>query len=1037
MGHALRITLARTRADWPLLSIVAVLALIATTLLVLAPIASTALADATVERRIAGAPPDVGAVSVTGQIDVTNADDVVGQLAERSGIALDTFWIASSSGTVFDELDRENIVTSLVAVSDLGPLIDWSEGGPPNEGETALHADAAAFLDVRVGQTITTSLVPDGLVLAGIYQPRDRTDRRWFDQPSVRDGVVPGVNFTAIGPLVVTPATLALVEDAASIAFRLLPATDGLTVGDLEVLRAAPSRVAAAAQNEPRLSSSRTESGLDGLVDDVRRSLEGARTVVVALLLMVSALAVPALSIAGGLLGDTRRVESTLLASRGASRRQILFAAGMESVLVAAIVAALALPTASAVLWLVKRAGIDPGLGIEPTVDRLALLALTLGIVLTVAALLVPQARATGDTNARANRARDQHVSFLRRTRLDLVLVALAAVGTWRVATQDAGTSSSDGIDPSIIAGPAFALAGAAFVALRAIGATGRVLDTVTARRPTLIGALVTRSVTRRPTSVGRSALLVLLAVAIGSFALIHRATWSASLSDQADAEVGSDVRAAIDLRSGRLPDQLVIPLVQSFTGVEGAELTALASATLGDRPVDLVLRPSGVLDPVGTRPSAAAEAITVQATSTWRGDGAPGELTVGLTVLDADGLVFELPPVRFSAGSSQTLSFALAQTHDGIETALPYRGPIQILELVVSAPAGLAASSPSETDRETAATLTLTDWRSDDEPLDLGVGAFRGHTGSRSFVTIDQAEVTAVPAGHRIELQPGLARSLNASSDFRFPVGEPATDPVPVRISASLAEQGIGIGDEFDLQVARATIPVIVAGIESSVPLLSRSDGAVAADLGAISTAAVARGQPAPNPTDLLLEVARGDADEIVNQLTGATVRSPNAIDRWSRAAALRNDPAQISIAVALSIALLGACAAATVGLVANAVNDRRQRAGDISILRALGVSNSSLRRMLTGEALIVLGVAIALGGSIAVIMGRLMLSSLAVDVDGRTVVPTPTVEIPWLALGLLWLAVSTVTLLVPQLVFRSLERIDTATALRSGEGR
>src|SRR4029079_19671681 len=63
------------------------------------------------------------------------------------------------------------------------------------------------------------------------------------------------------------------------------------------------------------------------------------------------------------------------------------------------------------------------------------------------------------------------------------------------------------------------------------------------ATRPDLGPPLGAHQVARRPLRYTRSALLLLLAAALGTLAVTHSATWARSQADQAAYEAGADVR--------------------------------------------------------------------------------------------------------------------------------------------------------------------------------------------------------------------------------------------------------------------------------------------------------------------------------------------------------------------------------------------------------------------------------------------------------------------------------------------------------------
>lgn len=1063
----LRITLARMRADRSLLVIAGLLSLIATTLLALAPVAVTALSDAAVQRRVETAKPSDGGIEITGRIAADSAESAVDEIVASQPISLTSLLLSRSGSTRFDQavfegeglksstLDDTNTVTAFLAMSNVSGLLTWTEGRAPATGETALHRDAADTLAVGIGDSIVTELIPEGLPLVGIFEPTDRRDPRWWAQPLVRDGIVPGESFTTVGPLVVTATTLVSAEPTTSVIVRLLPEASALTADDSDELRALPDGVEAAVEADGTIEGPQVRSDLDVLFIDIDQSLESSRAVVVSLLLMVAALSLPALSIAAGLLIDTRRVETALVSSRGASRRQIVLAAGVEAIVIATVVALAAIPAAFATLAIVAATGAASDLVINPSVDLATVVTVLIGVLLSTGVIMAPLWRTSSYSDARAASVRDDQQPFLRRTKIDIVLVVLACLGLWQIHRSGSNTVDQAGVGPSVVIGPALALAAGALIALRAVRILAASAQVLFARSPHLAGSLVARSVSRRPTNLGRSTSLILLAVAIGSFALIHWATWESSQSDQADAEVGADIRLSVNQRSGRLPDQLLAPAAAGVAGVTNVAPSFIGPARLGITNVDLLMvdvhdladfsggdASDGDALAVPTEPdfglSVDGNRLSVDINSAQLGD-IIGEqaIDVSVTLQDSDGLVFDVPATRLAVGQRSRLSFPLSEPFGSSDERLDYRGPLRLVGITVSAPAGRLPRNENEPGTTSRVQVRLTDWRLDEAPLAVSLRGAR--VDDRRGQAADTATHEAITNGYELVLSPSRARSLSARAEFRLPIGEASSmTTVPIAVTeAFLASGGFVIGDQVVLRFDQSVLPATITRTMTTVPTLPRSDLAAAADFGLASMLAYELDQPAPDPTDLLIAAGRNESIDVVDAIRAQPMSSPTVISRWDRAAALRQDPGQVGIVVALTIALLAAGSSAAVGLVANAVNDRRHRVSEIAILRALGTPMSTLRRVLVAEASAVLGVAILLGIGIALVLAQLILPSLAVNVEGLVVVPKPVVVIPWRQILLLVGVVSLITVSVPLLVFRSLERLDTATILRAGEGR
>ena len=99
------------------------------------------------------------------------------------------------------------------------------------------------------------------------------------------------------------------------------------------------------------------------------------------------------------------------------------------------------------------------------------------------------------------------------------------------------------GLDPLLVATPAIGLLAGGVAALRLVPLLAQLAERATTRRRGLVPALGARQLARRPLRYTRAALLLMLAMAMGVFAVCYTATWSASQRDQASFQVGADVR--------------------------------------------------------------------------------------------------------------------------------------------------------------------------------------------------------------------------------------------------------------------------------------------------------------------------------------------------------------------------------------------------------------------------------------------------------------------------------------------------------------
>src|SRR5439155_3969003 len=108
----------------------------------------------------------------------------------------------------------------------------------------------------------------------------------------------------------------------------------------------------------------------------------------------------------------------------------------------------------------------------------------------------------------------------------------LAGVAIWQLRLYGAplvrDVRGSLGLDPLLVAAPAIGLLGGGVIATRAVPRVAEIAQLVLERRRDLVASLGARQLARRPLRYTRSALLLMLAAGLGTFAAVDAATWSA-----------------------------------------------------------------------------------------------------------------------------------------------------------------------------------------------------------------------------------------------------------------------------------------------------------------------------------------------------------------------------------------------------------------------------------------------------------------------------------------------------------------------------
>ncbi|WP_030893383.1 ABC transporter permease [Streptomyces sp. NRRL F-5053] len=473
--------------------------------------------------------------------------------------------------------------------------------------QAAVEQRAATRLGLEPGDTFRVRSRLDGppdvhVTVTGIWAPRSAGSPYWRLDPLRGKGIA-ALDYTTYGPLTVPAASFA---DGPGGTGPLPPAEarwqaradlSSVTAADLGRLRTTVRDSTKALGSLADAPHTTATSELPGLLDELERSLLVTRSTLLVAALQLALLTGVCLLLVARLLWSERAGEDALLRARGASARRVAALAAAEALLLA-LPAAVAAPLLAgpAVRLLtaygpLARAGVEPVTGLPPG-SRWAAAGAALGCALL---LLLPalRRRATEDgpahqpvrTSPRAFARGRRTAATVLRGGADLALVALAGVAYWqlRQRADGAGVLADEaggtlGIDPVLVAAPALALLAGAVLVLRVLPAAARLGERLAARGRGLAGALAGWQLARRPLRGAGPALLLVLAVATGVFALGQGAGWDRSQDDQADFRTGAD----LSVSGAGTP-----PLAQGglFDSVPGIAATAPVART--DYPVE------------------------------------------------------------------------------------------------------------------------------------------------------------------------------------------------------------------------------------------------------------------------------------------------------------------------------------------------------------------------------------------------------------------------------------------------------------------
>ncbi|MGH2445553.1 MAG: FtsX-like permease family protein [Candidatus Limnocylindria bacterium] len=946
---------------------------------------------------------------------------------------------------------------------------DWpSAGGDPVE--VALSVDAAAEMGLAVGDEIAVAsrAGEERIVRARVvctWQPNDPAEAYWLASPLELDGVEAGASFTTYGPLVVEGADLLeeISRGAMDVSWRTLPEFENLALENVRWMRsdaAALERRIGQELGEGAFFS--VETGLPDILGSVGRSLLVSRSGVLLLTIQFVILAAYALVLVAGLLVEQRRIETALLRSRGASAGHVAGMAFLEGLLLV-VPAALAAPwIALAALGVLNAVGplASAGIVIEPRVDALVLLVAAGAGLACLIGLVVPAlVSGSGLSNARQALGRQGNRTLAQRMGIDLALVVLAGIGLWQLRQYGAPLTQTVrgtfGLDPLLVAAPAIGLLAGAVLALRIVPLIAEVGERVLGMRRGLVAPFGARQLSRRPLRYTRSALLLMLAAALGTFAAAYTTTWTQSQSDQASYQAPGDLRVEVssfpDLPLWAFGDayeaidgvEAVVPAVREDVDVAGEATAGTLLAVDAPRMESVVdlrsdLAPEGVdrlmeriepdldpesldLVPIPGRPAAlvvrldssfASAPIRVDGEQTLAAPVPPAlrSISLSLALRDARGMIhtFVAQPRLQASAAGQEASVALSELLPNGETTRP-AFPLELVavEVVLSFPP----------DSRVVGELEV-----------LGIEA-RADDGSATALDYDGA-VTAFPVSDAIfgDSGPTIVRLL--------PEGLDAFEQraLPILVSRTFADRtAASTGDLLAIGSLTRRTQVEVAGIVDAFPTLDPAEPFAVIDVGGYALARYVRDGSTLFADEWWMSLS--DEDAAVAALQGEPYSVDTIISRDERHRELLTDPVALGVMGALGIGSVAALIVATIGFVVSAVVTTRERLAEFALLRAMGLSPGQLSAWLTLENAFLLVVGLVAGIGLGLLLAWLVLPFVTLTQDAGIVVPPVIVEVPWVAIGVVG-AVAAVALALSVIVIGgALRRVPVSGVLRSGQ--
>ena len=1104
-----RALLHRSRSDWPVVLAAGLLLLCATVLLAAGAVYGDVVALGGLRRAILDAPPqnrvlvigssatpaDVGAIddAVTAE-----ATEVLGHGGGEVALA------ATSGGYVKQGVDPED-QSALIRIASYRRIADHAEllqGAWPTKGQTPLEATlsegAAAALGLSVGDTLTLVGRDDPghtvvVRITGTWRP-DRDDPYWMARPQELDGVESRGPFTTTGPVVVDEEDLVrrVGGRELNLEWRAIPAVDGLRVDGLAALRADLETLNARLRDDrlPGRALS-VESELPGILAEVDRRTLVSRSGVALLTIQFAILAGYSIILVAGMLIERRRVEGALLRSRGAGTAQLGAMAFGEAVLLAIPAALVAPYIAVGIVQLLGTLGplADAGIASTATVDDDARVVAALAAGACVVALTIPSLLSGGNpAGVRARISRQMGRTLPHRLGVDIVLVVLAVIGLWQLRLYGSPLTANArgvlGLDPLLIAAPGLGLLAGGILATRLVPRLAEIAERVLSRRRGLVAAIGSRQLARRPLRYTRSALLLMLAAALGTFAAADAATWAASQEDQATYAAAADLRMTVSDYAD-LPSWSIGPAVRSIDGVEAAapvvrgpldvgrtvrggqllafdpatapalvnypddgsaaRLPALLGRLAGERPesqsaaipgeprrLALVVDAAVMADPSAVDPGIDPPPPPPVLPEGWHG------MDVSVLLEDADGRLHEVTGgTGLLSGTGQRIEVPLTRDVDGRLVTFPGPARLQGVELSFRMPDNMVGIGTVDVlGVEASDTATGDgDWR------DIGwTPATAGFSWSSN--RFGEARAYRPPGGSpgRIVFgyDPGQAEPISGSggTDFRTAVRPADTARLPAVVGGRFLElTGASVGDEVAASISGQRVTLAILGDTAEFPSLDPRQAFAIVDATTLERARQATtGQVVPTK-EWWLKVDPGAAATVEHALLQAPIAATAVVGRASLARSLASDPVSLGIIGALGLGALAALAFASIGFIVSATVTSSERINEFAILRALGLSARELSAWLSLENAFLLVFGIAAGSALGIILAWLVLPFATLTATGAAAVPTPDVVVPWAAILPLYAAAFVLFVVTVALVSRTVRRAGISTVLRSGE--
>ncbi|HEX5566296.1 MAG TPA: FtsX-like permease family protein, partial [Streptomyces sp.] len=930
-----------------------------------------------------------------------------------------------------EEAAGEDARLTLLATFDTS-RVSFTAGTRPGRAEgtapvpVAVPETAARALGLRPGDRMTLADRRDGTPLrvrvTGVYRPADRGDPYWRLDPLAGRGVRT-VGFTTYGPMLADPSAFTGGRIApAAVSWQARADFSTVTTDRVDRLRTSANRAAERLADDPAAGNLQVTIKLPALLDETERSLRASRSTALVGMAGLAVLAGSAMVLVAGALYEARAGEDALLRARGGTGRRLVALTAGEALLLAVPAAVAAALLSGPLVALLARHGAVARAGVRVfgaadgrTWAVAAAVALGCAAVLTAPALR----RHGAYVRERAARMRRPALGAAARAGADAGLLVIAVVAYGRLSRYAGGGGTlSDGggflgVDPVLVAAPACCLLAGAVLTVRLVPVVVWASRWAAGRTRGLVLACAHWQLSRRPGRVAGPLLLGVLAVATATFAAGQGTSWDRSQQDQADYTAGADLRVTGSstpfFGQGGVYDGVdgiasVMPVAREQVMLS-ADRTATLLAMDTGRAADVVrLRPDLADRPgkdlyaplrPGTRrdvgvplPSGARQLHVLARLRTDGGKDADG-LWENLTAVVEDryGIPHTFPLGELPAdGGTRVLEldFAKAAGPAGVPA-----GPLRLTRLTA------AHVLP---DRPVGLRLTVTGLRAVAEDGGTAAVTVPADAAWEARARVDDPNFRPSPERGYVDVHtraPAVARG-GAVLDVRYGSGaqpEPlwggsradgeltlyaanAARPwlAVVATDAFLESQGADVGDTTILDLSGVRLEARITGSVRGLPTTplhgeKAAGGALLMDLGALQDAMRARFALGPRPSEWWLAAEPGEEDEVAAALRAR----PDGVSLLVRGELAREsaaDPLGAGPRSALSVVVLAAAALAAAGFAVLTAGALRERAGELAVLRALGVTRARIAAAIAVEQGFLAVAAVGLGAAAGAVL-------------------------------------------------------------------